>query len=81
MTQSQSQSYDQRRLQERPNGAFMLRYWAEPRRYNEKEPIWRFCLEDVHGDQRHGFASLDALVAFLEQRTQIHHRGSSASSE
>jgi hypothetical protein len=28
--------------------------------------VWRFSLEDVHTRERHGFADLDALLAFLK---------------
>ena len=44
--------------------AYMLRCWAE---HSERAPpLWRFSLEDPHTQERHGFASLATLVAFLE---------------
>ena len=33
-------------------------------------PTWRFSLEEVQESQRHGFADLPALLAFLRQITQ-----------
>lgn len=45
--------------------AFMLRCW-EVRSAAPGGPVtWRFGLEDPDTRQRHGFADLEALVAFL----------------
>jgi hypothetical protein len=33
--------------------------------------VWRFRLEDPRTGQRHGFASLEALVAVLEQEMAV----------
>jgi hypothetical protein len=48
---------------------YLLTLWEE-RSPDPLEPVaWRFRLEDPRTGQRHGFASLDALVAVLEQET------------
>ena len=45
--------------------AFMLRCW-EVRTSDPGDPAtWRFSLEDPDSRQKHGFADLEALVAFL----------------
>ena len=46
--------------------AYLLRCWQERSQRPEYLPLWRFSLEDPHSGQRRGFASLEALVAFLE---------------
>lgn len=43
--------------------AYMLRMW----RVGEDRMAWRVSLENAHTGARQGFASLDALVAFLEE--------------
>ncbi len=45
--------------------AFMLRLWQ----IGEDELAWRASLEDAHTGARQGFASLAALFAFLEEKT------------
>ncbi len=45
--------------------AWLLRCW-EVRSQQPDQPVgWRFSLEDPHTGHRHGFASLEAVVAFL----------------
>jgi hypothetical protein len=46
--------------------AYMLRLWW----VGEDRMAWRASLENAHSDARQGFASLEAMVAFLEQETQ-----------
>lgn len=46
--------------------AFLLRLWEEDALKPPAE-AWRFSLEDPHSGQKRGFASLAALVTFLEQ--------------
>jgi hypothetical protein len=46
--------------------AYMLRLWQVS---NDGEPIWRTSLESPHTGERHGFASLEMLFAFLEEQT------------
>ena len=43
--------------------AYMLRLWQVG---EAKGGVWRASLEDSHSGELHAFASLEALVAFLE---------------
>jgi hypothetical protein len=45
--------------------SFMLRLWIE-KTNGEK---WRYSLEDTHTGKRKGFASVDKLIAYLEEIT------------
>lgn len=51
----------------RPPGyrSYLLRFWEERGEQSERT-VWRLSLEDPLTDQRHGFASLEALVAWLQ---------------
>jgi hypothetical protein len=49
--------------------AYLLRCWQESGA-NHHTSVWRFSLEGVQDNQRHGFADLQALLAFLQQITQ-----------
>lgn len=49
--------------------AYLLRCWQEDEA-NGDPSTWRFCLEGVQDSQRHGFASLESLLAFLQQITR-----------
>jgi hypothetical protein len=46
--------------------AYMLRLWQVS---SDGEPIWRTTLESPHTGERHGFANLELLFAFLEEQT------------
>ena len=46
--------------------AYMLRLWQVS---SDGEPIWRTSLESPHTGERHGFANLELLFAFLEEQT------------
>jgi hypothetical protein len=46
--------------------AYMMRLWWD----NTDEGVWRASLEDPHTGERTGFASLEALFAFLRYRVQ-----------
>jgi hypothetical protein len=46
--------------------AFMLRCWEVRSPQPGGAAAWRFSLEDPHTGQKHGFADLEALNAFLE---------------
>ena len=46
--------------------AYMLRLWQVS---SDGEPIWRTSLESPHTGERHGFANLESLFAFLEEKT------------
>jgi hypothetical protein len=46
--------------------AFMLRCWEVRSPDPEGRTTWRFGVEDPHTGQKHGFADLEALIAFLQ---------------
>lgn len=52
--------------------AYMLRLW---RTRSEGEWVWRASLESPHGGERHGFAGLDALCAFLRKQAAAASEG------
>ncbi|MCD6291481.1 MAG: hypothetical protein J7M34_13340 [Anaerolineae bacterium] len=54
----------------RPPGRWtqLLTIWLERPASTGRLAAWRFALEDVHSGERHGFASLEALVAFLQEQ-------------
>jgi hypothetical protein len=54
----------------RPYQSYLLRLWQTS---NAGELVWRASLESPHTGQRHGFASLDALLAFLRQQMNNEH--------
>jgi CRISPR/Cas system endoribonuclease Cas6 (RAMP superfamily) len=46
--------------------AYLLRCWQEGDAGTDREPLWRFSVEDVFGERRRqGFGSLEALIEFL----------------
>ncbi len=47
--------------------AYLLRCWQERGRQEAQPAVWRFSLEDAHTGRRHGFATLEAVVAALER--------------
>ena len=53
--------------------SYLLRFWQEHGE-SQAAAIWRFSLEDPLTGQRQGFASLDALTAWL--RTELDPAGS-----
>ena len=55
-----------------PYHAYLLRCWQEAggkRIDSDEATTWRFSLEGVQDHQRHGFANLESLLAFLRQIT------------
>jgi hypothetical protein len=46
--------------------AYMLRMW---RVEAEDGPAWRASVESPHTGERHGFANLEMLFAFLAEKT------------
>jgi len=46
--------------------AYLLRLWETE---DEGRCVWRASLEDPATGERHGFASLEALVAYLVRET------------
>jgi hypothetical protein len=52
--------------------AYLLRLWQVG---GEGEPAWRASLESASSGERHGFASPEALFAFLEERMRAESAG------
>ena len=48
--------------------SYLLRIWLAGDR---DPPTWRASLEDTHTGERLGFASLQALCQYLEQKTGV----------
>ena len=48
--------------------SYLLRLW---RVSNGGQPVWRASLENTRTGERHGFADLASLLAFLSQVTQL----------
>jgi hypothetical protein len=46
--------------------AYLLRLW---RITSDGDPVWRASVESPHTGERCGFADLQALFAFLEEKT------------
>jgi hypothetical protein len=46
--------------------AYVLRCWEEHSQHPERPGHWRFSLEEINSSTRHGFATLHALIAFLQ---------------
>ncbi len=51
---------------------FVLRMWQEKEADQEIGFTWRFSLEDPNTGERKGFTSMEALLDFLEQKTQLY---------
>ena len=49
--------------------AYLLRFWEE-RGELEPSAAWRFSLEEPQSGQRHGFADLASLMAWLQTMTE-----------
>ena len=47
--------------------AYMLRLWEVS---NDGALVWRASLESPHTGERHGFADLEALFGFLEEKAE-----------
>jgi hypothetical protein len=47
--------------------AYLIRLW---RVETEAGPVWRAALEDPYSAERHSFADLSGLVAFLMEKTE-----------
>jgi len=48
--------------------SYLLRLWLAG---EKSQPQWRASLENSHTGERIGFASLDALFAYLNQQTRL----------
>ena len=55
--------------------SYLLRLWQIK---SEDELVWRASLESPHTGERCGFASLEALFAFLRQQTDIVPHGNAS---
>jgi hypothetical protein len=52
--------------------SYLLRLWrvsGDGGTHRKEKTVWRASLESPHTGERMGFASLDALFAFLRQQT------------
>ena len=49
--------------------AYLLRLWETRSVPPDCPTTWRFSLEDVQSNERYGFATLEALAAFLDEET------------
>jgi hypothetical protein len=47
--------------------SYLLTLWEERGRESDGSHVWRLSLQDPRTGQRRGFASLEALVAALQQ--------------
>ncbi len=57
---------------------YILRLWETRPASTGEPPAWRFSLEDPQNRERHGFASMEMLVAFLIRSTEdvsLHQKG------
>jgi len=50
-----------------PRLAYLVRCWPVE---TANGPVWRATAEDPHSAERYSFADLDALFAFLRERTE-----------
>ena len=48
--------------------AYMLRLWQAG---GDEEPVWCASLESAHTGERQMFADLEALFAFLTEKTEV----------
>ena len=53
-------------LPRRKHAFYVLHLWRERQATSDSCPAWRISLEEARGGERHGFASLEALMAFLQ---------------
>ena len=47
--------------------SYLLRCWQEQHLVHLGPAAWRFSLEDPHTGERQGFATFEALIAFLQE--------------
>jgi len=57
--------------------AYLLRCWEERTGSPDSSTTWRFAVEKVGGGERHGFATLEAVLAFLRRQLARTERQSS----
>jgi len=46
--------------------SYLLRCWEVRSQQPDQPATWRYSLQDPQTEQKHGFADLEALVAFLQ---------------
>ena len=47
--------------------AYLLRFWEELQPDDNLPRLFRFSLEDPHTGKRHGFPTLEGLIAFIRE--------------
>jgi hypothetical protein len=52
--------------------AYVLRCWEAPTADAQAPATWRFTLENAHTEERQGFATLEALLTFLQIEFGVH---------
>lgn len=52
------------------NKSYILRLWETRAQTPGEPPSWRFILEDPQDRARYGFANIETLIAFLNDKTQ-----------
>lgn len=50
--------------------SFLLRCWQERNPQTGRPNVWRFSLEDVRTRRRVGFATLEAMLAYVNDRLE-----------
>ena len=50
--------------------AYLLRLWQERTQRPSGPAVWRFSLEEPQTGIRRGFASLEAVMAFIERQIE-----------
>lgn len=54
--------------------SYLLRFWEE-RGETDTARIWRFMLQDPQTEERYGFADLDAMVVWIQDKTILQEDG------
>ena len=57
--------------------SYLLRFWEE-RGETDTARIWRFMLQDPQTEERYGFAGLDAMVVWIQEKTILQEDNQSA---
>lgn len=52
------------------HSSYILRLWETRTESAGEPPAWRFSLEDLQKGKRYGFANMEMLVAFLDDKTR-----------
>jgi hypothetical protein len=62
-------------------GAYLLRYWEVRSECPGRPGTWQFSLEEVGTGERHGFHSLEALLAHLARELECEAPGAASGRE